>query len=242
MNDTGIATIAPLTNVALIYTALERAMNRQSHLPGMVTVYAPSGWGKTFGATYAANKTHGYYVEAKSGWTRKAIVLSILREMGIEPAVTIFEMTEQVSEQLAVSNKPLIIDEADHIVEKKAIELIRDIYEGSAAAIMLIGEERLPTKLRKWERVHGRMLDFVAAQPPSIADAKQLRKFYCKDIEIDDDLLAMVHDKSSASVRRICVNLARIEEEAKAQGLKKIGTKEWGNRELFTGEAQARRI
>ena len=36
------------------------------------------------------------------------------------------------------------------------------------AAIVLIGEELLPQKLQAWERFHGRILDWVAAEPGSI--------------------------------------------------------------------------
>ena len=162
--------------------------------------------------------------------------------MGIEPAKTLYEMTDQISEQLAKSNRPLIVDEIDHIIEKKAIETIRDIYEGSAAAILLIGEERVPTKLKQWERFHGRILDWVQAQPPSFADARQLRKLYCLDVDIKDDLLKHIHKESKSSVRRIAVNLARVEDDAKANGMKSIDMKQWGDKPLFTGDAPARRI
>ncbi len=38
-------TTAPLANVSLCGIALSRAMERPSHLPGMVCFYGPSGWG-----------------------------------------------------------------------------------------------------------------------------------------------------------------------------------------------------
>ncbi|NKB37898.1 MAG: AAA family ATPase [Gammaproteobacteria bacterium] len=242
MNTTGIATIAPLQNVSLIYAALERAMNRPSHLPGMVTAYGPAGWGKTFGATYAANKKNAYYVELKSAWTRGAFLDAVLTEMGIsEPGKQIHQKISQIAEQLALSGRPLIVDEIDHFVEKKAVEIIRDIYESSGAAILLIGEETVPTKLKQWERFHGRMLDWVSVQAPTIQDAKVLRNFYCKDVQVDDELVELIHEKSNSSVRRICVNLARVEEEAVGMGKKKMGLKEWADRDLFTGDAAPRR-
>ena len=63
-------------------------------------------------------------------------------------------MAEQVCEQLARSGRPLIVDELDKLVQKKSVELIRDLYEGSGAAILLIGEQQIPDKLAKIGRAH----------------------------------------------------------------------------------------
>nr|WP_249123784.1 ATP-binding protein [Pseudomonas aeruginosa] len=73
-------------------------------------------------------------------------------------------MADQIAEELAASGRPLIIDEMDHLVAAGQVELIRDLYESSQASILLIGEEMLPTKLKKYERFHGRVLSWV---PPS---------------------------------------------------------------------------
>jgi len=235
-------TLAPLTNVALCAVALERAMGRAQHLPGMVVFYGPSGWGKSVAAAYAANLQRGYCVQAKSTWTKKAFLVSILSEMGVAPARTIYEMADQVAEQLALSRRPLIVDETDHIVDRNLIELVRDIYEGSNAAIMMIGEEQLPTKLRRWERVHGRIIDFVAAQPANAEDARHLRDFYALRVDIADDLLEHIHAQAHGSVRRICVNLSRVEEEALRGGKKRVDLAWWADRPLFTGEPPKRKV
>jgi hypothetical protein len=59
-----------------------------------------------------------------------------------------YEITEQVSERLALSGRPLIVDEMDHIVNQGAVEVIRDIYEGSHSPDLLYDrEENLPRKL-----------------------------------------------------------------------------------------------
>jgi len=241
-NQEFVNTVAPLANVSLCVKALERAMERPSHLPGMVCFYGPSGWGKSTAAAYTANRHRAHYVECKSTWSRKATLLAILHEMGIQAPRTIYEMTDAICEQLARSGRPLIIDEMDHLVDKAAVEIIRDLYEGSGAAILLIGEERLPKKLERWERFHGRILDFVPAQPADLADTAHLARLYCRHVAIEDDLMAEIHKAAGGSVRRICVNLERIQEEALAQGLDSIGRADWGKRSLFTGHAPARRV
>jgi len=238
----GSSTTAPLRNVAMCLTALERVMERESHLPGMAAFYGPSGFGKSMSAAYAANSHRAYYVEAKSNWTRRFFLLSILREMGIDPAKTIPEMVEQISEQLVLSRRPLIIDEMDHIVARNMVDLVRDIYDGSAAPILLIGEEQLPAKLKRWERFDGRILEWAPAQPINFDDARHLRRLYVRQVEIADDLLQHILELARGSARRLCVNLDRVQAEALTMGVDKIDRSAWGDRPLYTGEAPKRRI
>jgi len=236
-------TTAPLQNVALCNRLLEQAMNRPSHLPGIVAFYGFSGLGKSISAAYVANKTRAFYIECKSTWTRKALLRAILKEMNIDPANTNYEMVDQIGEELTLSGRPLIVDEMDYLVEKKAVNVIMDIYEASNAAILLIGEENLPTKLRKLEKFHNRVLTWELAQPANLTDTKHLAKLYCKEVAIADDLLQRIQEASRGTVRRICVNLHRVQQVALSElGQDSITNAEWGKRELYTGEAPARRV
>lgn len=232
---------APLANVALCLGTLTKAMNRPAHLPGITVFYGPSGYGKSTAAGIARTHSQAYYVQARSSWTRKAAHMAILQEMGVMPAKTLYEMANQVAEQLVLSGRPLIIDEVDYLVERGSLEIIRDIYEASLAPIMLIGEEGLPVKLRKFERFHGRVLDFAPAAPASLGDAMALRDLYAKKVNIAEDLMQHIHAAANGSVRRVCVNIERVQEIALTEGLSAIDLAAWGKRDLFTGEAPSRR-
>lgn len=244
VNTPLVGGIAQIGNLALAQEALQRAMDRHSGLPGLVCFYGPSGWGKSVGANYVANITRARYVQAKSVWTKSHFLKAILFEMGIKPLGTISDMLDQVVEEMAASQRPLIIDEMDHIVERNAVELVRDIYEGSRAPILLIGEEQLPVKLKRWERMHGRVLAWVPAQAVNVADAKALALIYSADVEIADDLLAKVVDVAHGSVRRVAVNLDNIRSAASEMGTDWIDLAVWnkGNHQLYTGDAPKRRV
>lgn len=168
------SSIAQLRNVGLFAEAMTAAITRPAHLPGLMAFHGPSGYGKTFAATYGANVHRAFYIEARSSWTRRALCVAILREIGLEPKQRVYEMQEQIAAALAASQRPLILDEADHVLAAGAIEIIRDIFESSGAVVALIGEERLPQKLRAVERVHNRVLRWVAAVPSDLADARAL--------------------------------------------------------------------
>lgn len=233
--------VAPLRNVMALSGLIDRIQTRGLGLPGMAVFYGPSGYGKTTAAVWNANKTRAYQVQVKSAWRGKKLCQSILLDLGIPPARTVADMVDQISEEIARSRRPLIIDEADHLMTNSMIELVRDIYESSGAAIVLIGEERLPQKLQKYERVHGRMLDWVAAQPADLKEVGHLTRIYCRGIELDAGMQELVLQASHASVRRICVNLDRVREFALTTGKSMITATDWGKRDFFTGLAPAAR-
>ena len=232
-----VNTIAPIANVTLMSQLMDRCVNRAPGLPGMATFYGPSGYGKTFAAIFAANQFRAYHVQMKSTYTAKHLVQMIAREIGLEETGTIARLVDRIGEQLALTQRPLIVDEADFLVSKRLIEVIRDLYELSEAAIILIGEEHLPVRLEKWERVHGRMLDWIAAQPVSARDAAHLAKIYCPGIEVEEKLFKKLIDQSGASARRISVNLNTIREFAKTKRLERVTFDDWKDRDFPTGRA-----
>lgn len=235
--------IAALANVGLCMDAMEKAVQRSRHLPGIVSFFGYSGYGKSTAAAYVANRYRAHYIECRSSWNRSALAKHILIEMGLQPARTIADMVDQIAEELAITDRPLIVDEFDHIVNKSAVEIIRDIYEGSGAPILLIGEERLEANLRRWERFHNRVLAWVPAQPTDMADAKLLRDLYCRDVHIADDLLHQIVKVTKGITRRVCINLETAQEFALANGLDTLTLNDWGNGgDIYTGEAVRRKF
>ena len=229
-------TVPPLANVSLCASAVERALNRPSHLPGMVCMHGPAGWGKSKAATFVALKYRGYYIQCQETWTNRAILHYILQTMGIPPRQRVWEMAEQVCEQLAKSGRPLIVDELDKLVKKKSVELIRDLYEGSGAVILLIGEQGIYDKLGRWERFHRRIVEWVQAAPADIEDCGHLRRLYHPEVEMDKDLLERITEVSGGSAGRVCLNLAAVAKLAADTGMDKVGLQDWGKRQFLSGD------
>ena len=226
----------PLTNVTMASKGLERAINRTPGLPGFVCLYGPSGYGKTQAAAYCANKFRGVYVECRSFFTAKSLMLAILSEAGLRAESTLADMLSQIVEELALSRRPLIIDEVDHIVDNKAMQVLRDIHDASGCAILLVGEERFPFKLKKTERLHNRVHGWYHALPATAQDAKSLAGHYCRNVEIADDLLAGITKASRHVSRKIVVNLDMVREYCATRGINKIDLATWGDRGFFDGE------
>lgn len=234
-------TIAALKNVMIAARLMKHLMEAQSHLPRMGVLSAPSGYGKSFGAIQTGNTTRAYYVELKSVWHKKDVMLAILKEMNITPEKTVSRMLEQAAEQLVNSNRPLMIDEFDYAVQKNYVDLIRDLYEASGAPIMLIGEELLPRKLTRFERFHNRVLSWQYAVPCDQEDAQQLARFYGGGLAIDDAWLDKVREATGGVTRRIAVNIENARQVAAARGWKEVTLEKWGKNEIYTGQAPGRR-
>lgn len=228
-----------LKNVASFMAMTMRLIDRAPHLPGLGVCHSPSGYGKSWSSIYAQNKTRAIRVEVGDSWTRRVLLRNILREFGVNPPVktAVADLADQAISALGENTmRPLIIDEADRLVDKGMIEIVRELHESSGAPIIMIGEERLPAKLLQVERVHNRVLDWFPAQPCDLDDAQQLAKAFHPKITVKDDLLQAVVTASGGRARRIGVNLERIAELARNKGILTVDLKAFGTEHFHTGE------
>ena len=235
-----------LKNVAAFMAMTMRLIERDPHLPGIGVCHGPSGYGKTYASIFAQNKTRALRVEVGDSWTRRTLLSAILREVGgaVAKRGTIADLAESVI--VALGNdpaRPLIVDEADKLVDKGMIEIVRELHEHSGAPVILIGEEKLPTKLLSVERLHNRVLDWLPAQPCDLDDTRALAVAFAPKIRLGDDLLEAIRTQSGGRARRIVVNLARVAEVARNKAAISFGLKEWGTQAFYTGEPpQARSV
>lgn len=236
-----VTKIFPLTNVGLLSGAVTRAQARPVGLPGLVAMYGPSGYGKSAAAAFAANQHRAYYTECRDTWSKKAFLTAILRDMSVLPGRTLSEMVDQIAVQLSTSRRPLIVDDVQYLLDKATANVLTDIYNASQGTIILIGEERVPSSLQRLERLHNRVLEWVPAQPATLDDIRQLAHESYPNLKFADDLLEDLQQATRGCLRRIAVNLHRVQSEAAAVMLDSINLNAWGKRTWFTGEAPIRR-
>jgi DNA transposition AAA+ family ATPase len=227
-----------IKNVASFMAMTQRLIDREAHLPGLGVCHSPSGYGKSQASIYVQNKTKAVRVEVGDSWTRRTLLRAILREFGenVKERLPIADLAERVIAAMGEDpSRPLIIDEADKLVDKGFIEIVRELQESSGAPVILIGEEKLPTKLLTVERIHNRVLDWFAAQPCDLDDCKVFAKAFVPGVAIHDDLLEAIRVAAGGRARRIVVNLAVAAETARNKHLKALDLKIWGGEAFFTG-------
>jgi len=203
-------TLIVLSNVCSFVELALLVRDRSPGLPNFGVFSGFSGYGKTYAAAYVVNSLNGIYVEVGSSWTSKTLAMNLLYELGIaKPRGSVSEMVEQIVRLLGEEDgRPLIVDEADKMVAKGYIEIVREIADKSQAPVLLIGEEALPQLLARIERVHNRVLKFVQAQPCDEEDTRALAKMILGEIAIEDALVLAVRAKTAGRARRIVTNFA----------------------------------
>ncbi len=240
-NQEIVKTPAPLTNVALLLQAVNEAIDVcRSEMTGwFVAFYGHAGYGKTSACNYVRSKVRGIRVECCDHWTRKALLQAILFEMAIPAARNINDMFSQVVTELQASGRPLILDEADHLIKPSMIEMVRNMMDKARVPVILSGEEALVSKLERWERAHSRVLIPVGALPADMNDVVILAKLYCPNTPIGEDWLKELLKRTGGNTRRVVVNLNRARNEA--QYLNEITLQTWGDRGWYTGRTPAPR-
>ncbi len=233
--------LALLKNVAGFMILVKKLQERGPHLPNLGVMYGPSGYGKTYASIYAQNKTRAVRVEVGESWARKNFVRAILLECGVaDPRGSTADLVAQAIGILGDEpSRPLIVDEADKLVDKGLIETVREISEASQVPVLMIGEEALPDKLARVERVHNRVLDWYPAEPCDLQDAKALARIFLPGVEIADDLLETVRLKGGGRARRIVVTLSGMADWARNAGAGSLDSKSYSGG-IFTGEAPKR--
>lgn len=239
--DEPVQSVAPLENVARMTALIDLCQNRAHGLPGIGCAYGNAGRGKTTAATYCINAYNACHVEALPIGGVKGLLNMIVRELGLRPQRTTEALFVQAAENLTRTQRPLIIDEADHILTDRAIEIARRLHDVSQAPLILIGEELFPQRLQRWERVASRVLRFVAFEPATAKDVDHLARIYARGLELAPDLKAALLAASRGSIRNVSTNLAHVREFAAIRGLNRLSLAEWGGQPFHTGEAPAPR-
>ncbi|MGX1099277.1 AAA family ATPase [Amorphus sp. MBR-141] len=206
-------TLAVLNNVSALHILVTALIRRDRHEPGLGVFSGWAGSGKTYAAIYTQNKTGAIRLEVGESWSRKTFLQRLLIELGEDTKGTISDLAERAAIALGDDpDRPLLIDEADKLIDRGMIEIVRELHDATGVPVVLIGEEKLPHKLQQWERAHSRVLRWELAQPCDADDTRALAEMFCENIAVSDSLLEELRKQSTGRARRIVVNLSRIRE------------------------------
>lgn len=216
--------VAPTQTVAVAMAAMDQLQARQHGMPGLGVLSGAPGLGKTSALTRLAHPAdiNSVYVACRSFETTKSLMALILRELGASTKDhwSIGTMFEMACAQFAEQGRPLVVDEADRIAEKGAIEALRDLHDIGQVPILLVGEEHLKRKLAsKHERFHDRVLVWARAMPADDSDLSKLIGHYTPGLELTGDARKALLLKTGGVARRIVTTLHSLTELRKTRGV-----------------------
>lgn len=215
--------VAKITNVGLALGAMKQVMAATPQMPRIAALSGPAGYGKTQAAAYMAHPLgmNAAFIQLRPFETMKSLAQLLLTELDVRwkahwPVGTMFDA---ICERLQMMNRPLVIDEVDHIAEKSAIDFVRAIHDKCATPIFLIGEERLQSKLlARHERFHDRVLVWVNAVPADESDARVLAAHYAPALKWADGAIQALLAKTHGVARRITTEVERLKEDSRRHG------------------------
>ncbi len=230
--------MAIVKNILNLRSAYEALAQRGYGVEGMGLVHGAAGFGKTTALTWLRSQTNAVHVRACATWTPTAMLKAICTELGFEPHYRAIDNVNEIVRALAASNRGLYVDELDYLVGSdhitKALDTLRDIHDLSKMPVLLIGMAGVERKLRSRLQLARRITQVIEFLPADRDDARVLAETVC-EVELDDELLAELHDKAKGNIGLMSNGLAKIEQFGKANGKKKVTREMWGNRALFLG-------
>lgn len=219
--------VARLTNVGLALTAMKQIMAATPQMPRIAVLSGAPGLGKSQAAMHMAHPlgSNAAFVQLRMFDTTKTIAQLIATELDLrwKSAWSTAQMFDAICERLVQVNRPLVIDEFDHIAEKSSVDFIRAIHDQCATPIFLIGEDRLQHKLlTRHERFHDRVLTWVRAVPCDADDAALLATHYAPGLLWDEGALNGLVNATQGVARRITTEVERLKEECRRKGSDKV--------------------
>lgn len=236
--------IAPLKNVANLLGLVDMLVDQPPDGDKFGLFSGFSGYGKSEACRYVLNKRQARYIEIFSYWTRKDFIAYLLKEFGGQPGhrdTCSTMMKEIIVRAGSDPQRPLMIDEADQLVDRGMIELVRDVQKATDIPVILIGEERLPGKLKAAsERTDSRVLGRVLAQPCDVEDTKILARLRCPGVTVSDALVGQIVAETAGNTRRIVNTLQNVRAFSVNSGLKELDVGNYRGG-VFTGAPLMRR-
>lgn len=214
MNDV----FATTHNVRRFMTGVEILKKPVKGRIGIMVAYGPYGSGKTEIGEWFNSKHNVPYVRAMDGGTRRTLLANIVTALEVVPKYRAADIFDQALNLLDETSKPLIIDEADYLVDSGIIETIRDLNDMTNAPIILIGMETFDRKIKAYPHLVDRVTVTVKFE---LFDTKGLANYaeqIC-DVALSGSAYEFIHVHGKGRLRMTTTWLERCERIARLNKL-----------------------
>ncbi|AFY60326.1 AAA family ATPase [Synechococcus sp. PCC 6312] len=234
--------IAITKNLKRFQGAFGDLIGRSERIPGLGLVTGPAGTGKTVAATHICHKQNAIYVLADPFWTASSMLGAILHKLSVNPGrVSNAEAFRLAVERMRDTGRSLLVDDADFLFDSsdrnRLVEGLRSLHDKSQQPVIMIGMEKIRSKLHRYPQVLGRMSRSVDFEYLDLEDTRAVLEVICK-VSIAPDLSQVIHQRTKGALRLIVVAAETIEAEATAQGWEVVTADQWGDAVLFTGDSR----
>lgn len=223
-------------NLKRLKEAEAMVARRGAREAGLVLVRGVYGIGKSELTERWATDNGYIFVRAKETWTKQVVLREIAAKMGLPTEGGAAAVQDRIIGRLAVSMTPLIIDEADHLVDRRSaamLEVIRDITDLTGIMCFLVGMEDFPVMVARYGHIASRVARIVELEPLSVADV-QATVTAKAEVPMSPAVVALIHQHASGRMRLVLSAIANIEQWASANGWAKVEAEHLKGRALCT--------
>lgn len=148
------------------------------------------------------------------------LLSEIAEEIGEEPFWYSKETFELIENHLFNNPKTIIIDEVDYLIEKKTIEVLRDIHERTGCPLVLVGMDQVDKKLSRFPHLVDRIYKKFKFET---YDTNDIKKIFSElsEIPITNDGLEYLATRTN-QFRQIVKLINRVEKLAKTNQIKEL--------------------
>lgn len=192
---------------------------------GSMAAYGPPGTGKTFFFEKLGMDDDYVYIRCKYIDTPRNLLSHVVRELGEEPVGMTGKLFNTAVEQLLQKPRTLIFDESDYIINKRFVEVVRDLNDIANTPIIIVGMDNLERSLKRYPHLYDRMRAVVKFNTFDAAEIEKLGKELCS-ASLDKSAVEFIH-KSGGGKFRLTIDLFDLAQRlAKQNGLKSVSRDE----------------
>ncbi len=182
------------SNYEKFQKGLEAVEGRGAAESSLLLVTGEAGYGKSETVDQWAVQSGAAYLRAKTDWTPRYFLAELAEHLKVDPSGRPKDVFARVSGYIGRNQTPIVIDEVDHCFRDNArvLEAARDLSDLTEVVIVLVGMDKVQTKISKYLQISSRIAHVVLFGPATIDDVIMTFAQKC-DVKVARDLAMEIH-------------------------------------------------
>ena len=196
-------------NVKRFVALMDELQKLPSNIPKIALVYGEHGLGKSQTVQWWIDKNDSVYVRATMGMSSRWLLSDIAEELGEEAFWHSQETFGIIENSLRQKPKTIVIDEIDYLMDKKVIEILRDLHDKTGCPLVLVGMGCIDKKLARYPHLIDRIYKTMKFEPYDSSDVEEILS-NLTDLKFTDDGINYL-SKRTNQFRQLVKLINRIE-------------------------------
>lgn len=207
-------------NVKNFVTLMENLKKCPANIPKMALVYGGHELGKSQTILWWATNNDAVYVRANQGMTSRWLLSEIAEELGEIPFFHSKETFDLIEQKLKTNPKIIIVDEIDYLIEKSAVETLRDLHDRTGSPMVLVGMGMADKKISRYKHLEDRIFEKLKFEYFNQQDISEIIS-QLSDIKFSESAIEYLSIQSN-QFRQIIKLINKIEKLAKTNNIKEV--------------------